>query len=294
MNLFRAMQAFAATVRTGSMRAAADELTITPAMVGQHIAALESRLGTRLLNRTTRSHSLTEFGTAYLEHCHDILQRIASTEEDAQTLHSEPRGRLRITAPVSLGTEVLAPALARFQASAPDVVLDVTLTDRNVDLIDEGIDVAFRVGNIADSPIISRPLGPYRMALCAAPTYLARNGTPAHPNDLAEHQAIGFSESHRPWRFMRDGEEISVQPKQIATFNSGLAMVQAGCQGMGLVLQPHFLLEHAMRTGEMIELLGHWQRPEKTLSLLYYRDRLMTARLRAFIHFSIGHVKATF
>ena len=291
MDLFRAMQAFVATVRTGSMRAAADELTITPAMVGQHIAALESRLGTRLLNRTTRSHSLTEFGTAYLEHCHDILQRIASTEEDAQTLHSEPRGRLRITAPVSFGTEVLAPALARFQASAPDVVLDVTLTDRNVDLIDEGIDVAFRVGNIADSRIISRPLGPYRMALCAAPRYLAQHGTPTHPQELEQHHAIVFNESHRPWRFMRDSEEVTVQPKRIATFNSGRAMVQAAREGMGLVMQPRFLLEEALTAGEMVELLADWQRPEKILSMLYYRDRLMTARLRAFIDFCVSELR---
>lgn len=291
MDVFRAMQAFVATVRNGSMRAAADELGMTSAMVGQHIAALEARLDTRVLNRTTRSQSLTDFGESYFAQCTDILDRIAATEEDAQSLQSAPRGRLRITAPVSFGTEVLAPALARYRESAPDVVLDVNLTDRDVDLIDEGIDIAFRIGKVADSRIIARPLGPYRMTLCAAPVYLQRKGIPQHPSDLNQHDAVTFAQTHGHWKFARDDEQFEVMPTRSVTLNSGRAIVNAACAGLGVILQPHFLCEQDITAGRLQSLLMDWQWKQRNLSVLYYRDSRMTPRLRRFIHFALREFK---
>ncbi|MFW8643670.1 LysR family transcriptional regulator [Rhizobium beringeri] len=164
------------TVQEGSMSAASGKLGMSPAMVGQHVAALEERLGTRLLNRTTRRQSLTDFGASYVEQCRDILERVALADQDAEALQAEPRGKLKMTAPTTFGAEVLMPRLQRYRELAPDVTLDITLTDRNVDLVDEGFDIAFRIGDLPDSRLIARRLAPYRMMICAAPNYLARRG----------------------------------------------------------------------------------------------------------------------
>lgn len=170
MDLFRAMRAFVAVADAGSMSAAAPRLGLTPAMVGQHVAALESRLGTRLINRTTRRQSLTDFGASYLDQCRDILERVALSEQQAETLRQEPGGLLRVTAPVTFGTEMLMPALGRYRDIAPKVTLDVVLTARNVDIVDEGFDVAFRISTPPDGRLIARRLAGYPMALCASPT----------------------------------------------------------------------------------------------------------------------------
>ncbi len=159
------MQVFVTTAQRGSMSAAAVKLGMSPAMVGQHVAALEERLGTRLLNRTTRRQSLTDFGASYLEQCRDILDRVAVAERDAEASQTRARGRLRVTAPTTFGAEVLVPALQRYRELAPDVTLDITLTDRNVDLVDEGFDIAFRIGELPDSRLIARRLAPYRMMI---------------------------------------------------------------------------------------------------------------------------------
>ena len=178
MDLFRSMQAFVETVEKGSMSAAAKSLQVSPAMVGQYIVALEQRFGTRLLNRTTRSQKLTNFGGSYFEQCKDILDRVSLTDLEAEFQQSEAVGKLRITAPTTFGANVLMPALARYRQLAPQVKVDVELTDRNVDMIDEGFDIAFRVGVLPDSRLIARKLMPYKMTMCAAPSYLSQRGVP--------------------------------------------------------------------------------------------------------------------
>lgn len=286
MDLFRSMQAFVMTVQAGSMSAAAGLLGVSSAMVGQHIAALETRLGVRLLNRTTRSQSLTDFGASYFEQCRDILERVAVTEEDAQALLTKPRGRLRITAPVTFGTELLAPALGFYRQLAPEVDLDISLTDRNVDLVEEGIDIAFRIGELSDSRMIARRLAPYRMMVCASPAYLARKGTPLHPSELSTHDAIKFTQSRGAWKFRKEGELLEVVPTVVLAINSGQAMRRAACAGLGVIMQPAMMLGGDVEAGQLVQLLPEWELPERPMSLLYYRDRQMTPRLRSFIAFA--------
>lgn len=286
MDLFRSMQAFVMTVQAGSMSAAAGLLGVSSAMVGQHIAALETRLGVRLLNRTTRSQSLTDFGASYFEQCRDILERVAVTEEDAQALLTKPRGRLRITAPVTFGTELLAPALGFYRQLAPDVDLDISLTDRNVDLVEEGVDIAFRIGELSDSRMIARRLAPYRMMLCASPAYLARKGTPLHPSELSTHDAIKYTQSRGAWKFRKEGELLEVVPTVVLAINSGQAMRRAACAGLGVIMQPAMMLGGDVEAGQLVQLLPEWELPERPMSLLYYRDRQMTPRLRSFITFA--------
>lgn len=287
MDIVRCMQAFVATVQAGSMSAAAVELGLSPAMVGQQIAALEEHLETRLLNRTTRRQSLTDFGASYVEQCRDILDRIALAEEAAEIQQTRAQGRLRITAPTTFGIEALMPSLTRYRQIAPDVEIDITLSDRNVDLVEEGFDIAFRIGVMQDSTMIARPLTPYRMTVCAAPDYLARFGTPTHPEDLNNHETIGFTPSTRsPWKFARENEEKAVNPRRMITVNSGQAVRAAARAGLGIIMQPEILVRRDIETGILVRLFPEWRLGERPMWLLYQRDRRMTPRLRSFISFS--------
>ncbi len=288
MDLFRAMRTFVTTVQAGSMNAAAQQLGISPALVGQHVAALENRLGTRLLNRTTRRQSLTGFGESYFEQCQDILHRVALSDDDADAQQATPRGRLRITAPSSFGAEVLMPALSTYRAIAPDVVLEVTLSDRNVDLVEEGVDIAFRIGTLTDSSVIARQLAPYKMMICAAPSYLDRAGRPSHPTDLEGHEAIGFTPAvQSAWRLTKGDETVEVRPSSNITVNSGQAVRMAACAGLGVILQPSILVAADVRNQSLEQVLPEWRLPERPMSLLYYRDRHMTPRLRSFVLFAV-------
>jgi DNA-binding transcriptional LysR family regulator len=294
MDLFRSMQAFVTVAQFGSMSAAAPRLGLSAAMVGQHIAALEERLGTRLLNRTTRRQSLTDFGLSYLEQCRDILERVAVADEQAETLQQKPRGQLRITAPMTFGAEVLTPALGRYRDQAPDVTLDIVLTDRNVDLVEEGFDAAFRIGTPPDGRLIARQLAPYRMMICGSPDYLARTGTPAHPTELSNHDSIIFTPAARsPWRLSRGDDKVEVTPARSMTVNSGQAVRMAACAGLGIIMQPATLLMPDVKTGRLVQLFPDWRLGERPMSLLYYRDRRMTPRLRSFIAFSMKEFSAS-
>jgi DNA-binding transcriptional LysR family regulator len=293
MGLFRSMQVFVTTVQEGSMSAAAVKLGMSPAMVGQHVAALEERLSTRLLNRTTRRQSLTDFGTSYVEQCRDILERVAIADQDAEASQAEPRGQLKITAPTTFGAEVLMPALQRYRELAPGVTLDITLTDRNVDIVDEGFDIAFRLGELPDSRLIARHLAPYRMMICAAPDYLARRGKPVHPTDLSDHDAIGFTPAARsPWKLTRGNDEVQVVPRLSITVNSGQAVRMAARAGLGVIMQPSILLSSDIQAGLLVQLFPNWHLRERAMSLIYHRDRRMTPRLRSVISFAISEFGA--
>jgi DNA-binding transcriptional LysR family regulator len=289
MNLFSSMQAFVTAVQTGSMSAAASKLRMSPAMVGQHVAALEDRLGTKLLNRTTRRQSLTDFGASYYEQCRDILDRVSMTDREAETLQSMPRGKLRITAPTTFGTEALVPALRAYREIAKDVSLDLMLTDRNVDLVEEGFDVAFRIGTLPDSRLIARRLTPYSMVICASPEYIKRKGEPKHPTELTMHEVVGFTPAAgSAWRLSKNGDLVEVTPPISMTVNNGQALRMAARSGLGVVMQPAILLLPDVQTGKLVQLLTDWQLNERSMSLLYYRDQHMTPRLRSFISFAIS------
>lgn len=293
MGLFRSMQVFVTTVQEGSMSAASARLGISPAMVGQHVAALEERLGTRLLNRTTRRQSLTDFGKTYVEQCRDILERVAIVDQDAEASQTKPRGLLRITAPTTFGAEVLMPALQRYRELAPEVMLDITLTDRNVDIVEEGFDVAIRIGDLPDSRLIARHLAPYRMVICASPDYLARHGHPGHPSALSGHETIGFTPAARsPWRLSKGKEEVEVVPRMSITVNSGQAVRMAARAGLGVVMQPAILLASDMQAGLLVQLFPDWHLRERPMSLIYHRDRRMTPRVRSIISFVVAEFGA--
>ena len=288
MDLFKSMKAFTTTVEAGSMSAAAERLKLTPAMVGQHVVALETRLGAQLLNRTTRRQSLTDFGRSYFIQCQDILERVAIAETEAEAQASEAQGVLRVTAPVTFGTSLLIPALRQYRQRAPHVKIELVLTDNSLDIVEEGIDIAFRIGDIPDSRIIQRVLMPYRMVVCAAPDYVVDHGMPSHPSELAEHELVGFAKTaETPLKFYNNNQKVEVTPHCMVTMNSGQALLSAAKAGLGLIVQPHILLADDIEAGRLQRLLPDWSLGERDVSMVYYRHKNMTPKVRSFIDFAL-------
>ena len=220
MDLFTAMRTFVDVAEAGAMNAAARKRNVTSALIGQRIAALEDHLQVRLLNRTTRQQSLTDFGERYLEQCRDILELVAQSEGTASDQQISPKGRLRIAAPLSFGSETLMPALKGFTDQNPGVEIELALSDNNEDLIAGGFDAAFRIGTLEDSTLLQTKLRPYRMMVCASDALLTEFGTAQSPSDLARFSAVLFSRTGRKaWRFAKDGETRHWSPKAAISVN---------------------------------------------------------------------------
>lgn len=288
MDLLDSMKVYVLAVEKGSLSAAATACDISATMAGNHLRTLEKRLGMQLLNRTTRRQHLTPFGEDYYQRCKEILRLVAETDEQAQKLQLAPAGKLRVTAPVSFGTEALMPALSDYLERYPQVSIDLVLSDRVADLLEEGFEAAIRVGPVPDSALIARPLAPYRLMICASPAYLARRGTPARPDELSQHECLSFSPSAAAhWR-LEDQEHICRVPVSgRLQVNQGQALRVAALQGMGIVLQPAILLEDDVRAGRLVQLFPHHQLATRPMSILYLPDRYRSPKLRSFVDFVV-------
>src|SRR5215831_8296646 len=237
------MTTFVKVVDSGGFAAAARALNMSPSAVTLHVQATEERLGVRLLNRTTRHVSMTEAGQSYYDSCLRILAEIEDAEQAAQELQSKPRGTLRINASPAMPPQI-GEAIAEFTMQYPEVSLDMTVTGRMVDLVEEGFDLALRVTPVPDSSLIIRRLAPFRFAVCGAPDYLAKRGTPSRLADLADHNCMIYSDSPfgREWHFLdQDGGEQSVPLSGNFQANSGYALRLATLLGQGLMYAPKFL-----------------------------------------------------
>lgn len=288
MDKLRSMEILVAVVDQGSFTAAAETFRISPVMVGKHIRQLEERLGTRLLARTTRRQSLTEIGRQYVEQCRQILAQIAAAETGAEAMRATPRGKLKITAPVSFGSECIAPLMADYLAAYPDVSLELNLNDRMADLVEEGFDAAIRIGALEDSGMVARPLRPYAMVICASPAYLAKHGTPRTPDDLARHECVDFLQwsRHMRWRLSgREARHDGVTPESRFRSNNGQALRMAALHGFGIVMQAEILLAGDIAAGRLVPLLADYVPAPRLMHLLYPRDRQPTPKLTTFIDF---------
>jgi DNA-binding transcriptional LysR family regulator len=286
MDRLKSMEVFVAAVDSGSFTAAAEMFDMSPVMVGKHIRQLEERLGARLLARTTRRQSLTEIGRQYAERCRQILADIKAAESGAEAMRSTPRGTLRISAPVSFGTQRLAPVMTDYLAAWPDVSLDLDLNDRMVDLVEEGYDAAIRIGELRDSTLVARPLMEYRMMLCASPDYLKRAGTPKTPEDLVAHQCLDFTPLNRRVRWNLNGTESEFPASRFRS-NNGQALRMAALRGYGIVLQSEVLLGEDVAAGRLVPLLEEYLPAPRPVSLVYPRDRLATPKMTTFIAFML-------
>ena len=258
LDRFSGMQVFSKVAALGSFSAAARSLAMSPAMATRHVDTLEDRLGTRLFFRSTRKLTLTEAGQRYLQASERILAEIEEADAAATVDVVEPRGTLRLNVPLAFGLRQVMPAIADFAALYPALTIDIGLTDRFVDLIDEGWDIAVRLGTLRDSSLIARTLAPIRVALCAAPAYLAAHGTPQTVADLAAHNCLGYTlptaASATRWMFGEDGS-VAVPVRGMLIVNNGDALRTAAIAGQGLIYQPTFIVADDIRAGRLISLM---------------------------------------
>ncbi|WP_285420386.1 LysR family transcriptional regulator [Pseudomonas sp. efr-133-TYG-5] len=295
MDVLQAMSVYVKVVEAGSMTAAALQCEMSTTMVGNHLRALEQRLGVQLLQRTTRRQRLTEFGSVYYQRCLEVLGLVADSERLAEQALDEPRGILRITAPLTFGVERLAPALSEFSLQCPQLKLDVVLTNRRPELLESGLDVAFRLGNFEPSSLIARPLIDYTLTVCASPDYIKRRGMPQTPADLQQHDCLSFAypagddwqSVEKEWRLSGPDGEVMVAVKGPMLINSSAGLHQAARTGMGIVMLPDALVEDDLQAGRLVTVMKDYQPPSRPMHLLYAQDRYRLPKLRRFVDFAV-------
>ncbi|OWW22498.1 LysR family transcriptional regulator [Noviherbaspirillum denitrificans] len=290
MDKFQEMQAFVAVVDNGSFVRAADALNTSKAAISRQVADLEQRLGIRLLHRTTRKLSMTDEGQLFYTRCSELLNGLQEAEAELNLRSGEPSGHLRISAPVTFGVAHLAPLWGRFLHLHPKISMEVSLSDRTVDLVEDGFDLAVRIARAPHPSFIARRLASTSMVLCASPGYLKRHGAPAQPQDIASHNVISYSywSSKDEWEFIRPGgktEVVRTKPRLHA--NSGDTCVAAALQDQGIVLQPDFLVYEALRDGRLKRLLADYQTVELGIYAIYASRRQLPLKLRYLIDFLV-------
>jgi len=287
MDKLDAMNAFAKVVASGSYAEAARRLGLTRSAVSKAVMELEQILGARLLDRTTRRVTPTEAGLAYYDRCVSILADVEETEIQISRLHDEPRGVLKINAPMSFGILYLGEAIAAFMARYPELRIELVLNDRFIDPLEEGVDVTVRIGALADSSLIARRLAPARLALVASPDYLATNGTPLVPHDLAKHRCLAYGHMaavHR-WQLMQGSEVVNVQISAALCSNNGEVLRTSALAGNGIAILPTFFVGPDIASGKLVQVLPDNPPPELGIFALYAPNRYLAAKTRVFIDF---------
>ncbi|MBU3738628.1 MAG: LysR family transcriptional regulator [Rhodoferax sp.] len=287
MDKYQEMRVFAAVVDAASFVAASEALGLSKAAVSRTVSELEHRLGVRLLHRTTRKLSLTPEGDVFLARCRDILSAIEASEAEISTRSVIASGLLKVSVPVSFGLRHLAPLWSEFLDRHPQVTLDVQLADRVVDLVDEGFDLAVRIGRLPDSSLVSRRLASTRLVLCAAPGYLQRRGTPRHPSELAQHQVVGYSllSMGDLWQFTGPDGPVGVRVRPRLWSNNGDTCIAAAVQGAGIQLQPTFLVGPQLASGELVEILPQYHSVELGIYAVYPSRKFVLPKVRAVVDF---------
>lgn len=279
---------FVQVVECGSFTAAAERLGLSRSVVSKYITRLEGRLGARLLNRTTRRLSLTETGHLFFQRSQRALLEIEEAEAEVSRLQEAPRGKLRINSPMSFGILHIAPALPEFLARYPDLSVEMNLDDRQVNLVEEGFDLAIRIAELPESSLIARRLAPCRHAVCATPAYFKSHGTPRKPQDLRRHNAITFRYQQTPdeWHFVSgQGEVTRVQIDGSLQMNNSLALREALLREAGLTLIPTFIVGDDLRAGRLQAVLTEYRTLELSIYAVYPHRRFLSPKVRAFIDF---------
>lgn len=290
MDQFAALRAFVAVADAQSFSNAARALRIAKSAVSRQVSDLESDLGARLLHRTTRSLSLTEAGRAYFERAARILADLDDANRAVGELQAAPRGRLRISAPMSFGFLHLMPALSDFMARYPEVVVDLAMNDRFVDLVNEGFDIAIQIATLPNSSLIARQLAPARRVICASPNYLSAHGAPRSPNDLKTHACVFNSNlpSAREWRFVSpDGVPLPVTVNGRLSVNNGDALRVAALRGQGLANLPTFIVGADLQSGALATVLDNFVAQDLSINAVYSHSRHLSPTVRALIDFLV-------
>lgn len=282
MDRFDAMRLFLRVAETGSFSAVALQAGVARSVVTRQIAALEAHLGVKLMARSTRRLALTSAGSAYLEKCRVILNLVEAAEADVAAERLTPRGNIRISLPLSFGLRRLAPLLLDFSQRHPEVSLDMDYSDRRINLIEEGIDLAIRITRRLEPGDVARKIGTGRMLVVAAPEYLARHGRPQHPAELAHHECLGYASvgSPLPWQFMVDGQLESFPVRSRINANNGDVLTEAAAQGLGITLQPDFIAAGYLDAGRVEQILADFAIPELGIYAMLPSNRHVPHRVR--------------
>ena len=281
------MRVFVKAADAGSFTAAGVTLGITSQMVGKYVSDLEAKLGTPLIQRTTRRQSLTEIGQQFYERCRVILAETDAAYTIVENSTELPRGRLRVSAPVGFGSCRLAPVLTDLLRDHPSLEIEINLTDRYVDVVDEGYDAVLRLGPIGETSLAVRELSSHDQIACASPAYLARHGSPRTPAELADHACLGYVNwsglPYAEWRFGRDGKSYPVQVRSRFKVNDGRVLVAAAVAGHGIILQPEAVVAHALGRGDLVPVLADFIAPARQLYLLYTARQPQPAKLKLLV-----------
>jgi len=289
MDKLNSIRAFTKVVQHSSFAAAARDLRLSRSAVSKHVIELEQELGGQLLSRTTRSVTATENGQAYYERCLAILSDLEEADLSATRLQAEVRGLLRINAPMSFGTLHLARAVADFMEKYPDLRIQLLLSDQQVDPVQEGFDVTLRIADLPSSSMIARRIAPARRAICASPSYLARHGTPKHPDDLRGHACLtyGHLATGNQWKLTGpDGDHWIAIPWTLCT-NNAEVLRDAAVQGRGIALLPTFIAGADFQQGCLATILPGYQAPEISIYAIYPATRHLSLKVRVFIDFLV-------
>lgn len=286
MNQLEDMRIFVGTVDAGSFTAAAEKLGLSKQFISRRIMTLESRLGVRLLVRTTRRLSITDAGRSYYERVRAIIDDVDDVEQAISSQNAAPRGTLRVSAPMSFGTLHLGPAMARFMAQYPEINVELDLSDRFVDIVGEGYDVAIRIGQLNDSTLIARQIAPMQLVTCASPTYLKVHGKPAAPSDLKHHDCLLYGHNRGvEWLFSDKGKALRVPVRGRLRANNGELACAAAIAGLGIVYLPTFIVGTALRNKELRTVLDAYAPPPAGIYAVYPQHRQSSSAVKAFADF---------
>ena len=293
MSDLASLEAFVRVAETRSFSGAARVLDLTPSAVSKQVGRLEDRLGVRLFNRTTRRVRLTDLGQAFYERAARILGDLAEAERAVIELHGTPSGKLAVSLPLAFGRRHVMPHLPAFLDAHPQVRLDLSFSDRFVDLVEDGIDVALRIGELADSSLIARRLAPNRRVVCAAPAYVARHAPPRRPADLVDHNCLVYTyrAMRNEWRFHGpDGAAESVRVTGNLETNDPEALYMALCDGVGAALLPLWLVGVDLKAGTLVRLMPGYHAPDSAIHALYPPGRHLSPKVRAFVDFLAARI----
>jgi DNA-binding transcriptional LysR family regulator len=289
IDVVAAMRVFTSVVEAESFAGAAEKLDLSRGMATRYVAQLEAHLGVRLLNRTTRRLSLTEAGSEYYQRATQVLAMIEEAETSAAQNASVPRGTLRVTSSVIFGAHHLGAAVSDYLKRHPQMQVELSLNERVADLVDEGFDLAIRVSAQVDPGLVARRITPIRLLACASPAYLKTHGAPQQPEDLARHNCLVYA--HRihlgGWHFKLDGDERTIPVSGTLRSNNGNALVSAAIDGLGVVLEPSFLVYEALREGKLVRILPEWRCAEGWVFAVYPNRKFLAPKVRSFIDFLI-------
>lgn len=283
-----AMNVFVGVVEQGSFARAAERMDMSTSAVSRHVAELEAHLDTRLLNRTTRRTSITESGQAFYERTLQLLADLDEAEAAASSSTATPRGTIRLTCSINFGVPHLAPAIGAFQARYPEVLFDVSASDRFVDLVEEGLDLAIRIGDLGNANLIARKIGQMQLVTCASPAYLKRHGTPKRPEELATHNCLTYEYApvKNQWRFQdKHGNALKIHIAGSVNANNGEMLAAIASEGVGIAHEPDFIVNPRIDAGLLVPILLKYQPLPLSIYAVYPSRRHLSAKVRAFVDF---------